>query len=119
MVEDSTDNRDVVGSNPTIRTKTYYKFYSKFFNSNIDAKEVDRVIMNINIKSVEDAEKLNREVCKTSENLWVHSKDNLVMIDARSLLGLFSLIGKPCRLVAEDYANPKVLANVAKQAGVL
>lgn len=76
------------------------------------------MVMDINIKSVEDAEKLNNEVCKVSENLWVHSNDDLIMIDARSLLGLFSLVGKPCRLVAEDSANPTMLINIAIKAGV-
>lgn len=77
------------------------------------------MVMDISIKSAEDAKRLNSEVCKTSENLWVHSNDDNIMIDARSLLGLFSLVDKPCRLVAEDSANPKMLANIARQAGVV
>lgn len=76
------------------------------------------MVMQISIKSTDDAKRLNNEVCKTSENLWVHSNDNCIMIDARSLLGLLSLVGKQCKLVAEDSANPKTLINVARQAGV-
>ena len=41
-----------------------------------------------------------------------------MMVDARSLLGLFALIGKPCKLVAEDSTDYKVLTKVAKKAGV-
>ena len=37
---------------------------------------------------------------------------------ARSLLGLFALIGKPCKLVAEDSTDYKILARVARKAGV-
>ena len=65
------------------------------------------MVMDINIKSANDVERL-----------WVHSNDGMIMVDARSLLGLFALIGKPCKLVAEDSTDYKVLAKVAKKAGV-
>lgn len=75
--------------------------------------------LDIRINDKADVEHLNSEACRAQENLWVHSNDGLIMVDARSLLGLFALIGKPCKLVGEDYLNPKVLTRVARRAGVL
>lgn len=42
----------------------------------------------------------------------------IIAVDARSLLGLFALIGKPCKLVAEDSTDYKILARAARKAGV-
>lgn len=64
--------------------------------------------LDINIKSTEDA-----VACKTPDVLWAHSTDGMIMVDCRSLLGLFTLIGKPCHLVAEDTTSPKTLLKVA------
>ena len=74
--------------------------------------------LDINIKSAEDAEKLSAVACKTPDVLWAHSTDGMIMVDCRSLLGLFTLIGKPCHLVAEDTTSPKTLTKVARRAGV-
>lgn len=76
------------------------------------------MVLDIQLKNKTDVEHLNAEACKSGENLWVHSADGLIMVDARSLLALFSLIGKPCKLVGEDYINPQVLTRVARRAGV-
>jgi len=76
------------------------------------------MVMDINIKSTSDVERLNAVASKTPDVLWVHSNDGMTMVDARSLLGLFALIGKPCKLVAEDSTNYKILARVARKAGV-
>lgn len=61
--------------------------------------------------------KLNDEVCKQGSNIFVHSLDGTIMIDARSLLNLFTLIGKRCHLVAEDDMNPKAFAKLLKKVG--
>lgn len=66
------------------------------------------MVLDINIKSAEDA-----VACKTPDVLWAHSTDGMIMVDCRSLLGLFTLIGKPCHLVAEDTTSPKT-----RRAGV-
>ena len=55
------------------------------------------MVMDIHINSKDDVERLNAAACKTPD---VHSDDGMIMVDARSLLGLFALIGKPCKLVA-------------------
>ena len=54
----------------------------------------------IDIKDQAQVEKINALACKTPYEVWL-STDTL-MLDARSLLGLFALIGKRARVVAED-----------------
>lgn len=76
------------------------------------------MVMDIYIKSTSDVERLNAVASKTSDVLWVHSNDGMIMVDARSLLGLFALIGKPCKLVAEDTTDYKTLVKVARKARV-
>lgn len=76
------------------------------------------MVMNIHINSKDDVERLNTVACKTPDVLWVHSDDGMIMVDARSLLGLFALIGKPCKLVAEDTTDYKTLVKVARKARV-
>lgn len=76
------------------------------------------MVMDINIKNTADVERLNAVASKTPDVLWVHSSDGMIMVDARSLLGLFALIDKPCKLVAEDSTDYKVLVKVARKAGV-
>lgn len=61
---------------------------------------------------------LNEACCKTRETIWIHSNSGLMMVDARSLLGMFALIGQPCKLVAEDDCDPNVLMGVARRAGL-
>ena len=76
------------------------------------------MVLDINIKSVEDAQKLNTVACKTPDVLWAHSLDGMIMVDCRSLLGLMTLVGQHCHLVAEDTTSPKTLTKVARRAGV-
>lgn len=76
------------------------------------------MVMNIQINTKDDAVRLSEEACKSRETLYVHSTDDIIMVDARSLLALFALVGKPCLLVGEDNINPDVLYRVARRAGV-
>lgn len=59
----------------------------------------------IDIKDQAQVEKINALACKTPYEVWL-STDTL-MLDARSLLGLFALIGKRARVVAEDDVSPR------------
>lgn len=59
----------------------------------------------IDIKDESQVEKINRLACKAPYEVWLST--DTVMLDARSLLGLFSLIGKKARVVAEDDVNPR------------
>lgn len=76
------------------------------------------MVLDIKIKSQEEAVALNNEACKCAETLWVHADNDMIMVDARSLLGLCMLVGHDAKLVAEDDADPKVLTKVARRAGV-
>lgn len=59
----------------------------------------------IDIKDESQVEKINRLACEAPYEVWLST--DTVMLDARSLLGLFSLIGKKARVVAEDDVNPR------------
>lgn len=74
--------------------------------------------LDIQFNTKDEVTRLSEEACKSGETLYVHSYDDVVIVDARSLLALFALVGKPCRLVGEDSCNPKVLERVARRAGV-
>ena len=41
--------------------------------------------------------------------------DDTVMLDARSLLGLFALVGKRVNVVAEDDVNPRAFERLVKK----
>lgn len=58
----------------------------------------------ISIQNKEQIQRINELACKTPYEVWLST--SLVMLDARSLLGLYSLIGQKVHVVAEDYINP-------------
>lgn len=57
----------------------------------------------IEIKNKEQVEKINELACHTPYEVWLST--DTVMLDARSLLGLFALVGKKAYVVAEDDVN--------------
>lgn len=59
----------------------------------------------IDIKTKEQVEKINRLASEAPYEVWLSAGD--VMLDARSLLSLFTLIGKRTHVVADDDVNPK------------
>ena len=59
----------------------------------------------ITIKDGSQVEKINRLACDTPFEVWLSS--GTVMLDARSLLGLFALVGKKANVVAEDNVDPR------------
>ena len=69
----------------------------------------------IEIKDKSQVEKINQLACNTPFEVWLSSGS--MMLDARSLLGLFALIGKRADVVVEDDVNPRALDKlVAKMA---
>lgn len=64
----------------------------------------------LDITSNEQVEKINRLACKAPFDVWLHT--DTVMIDARSLLGIYALVGQRVRVVAEDDANPKAFGKL-------
>ena len=67
----------------------------------------------IDIKDESQVEKINRLACEAPYEVWLST--DTVMLDARSLLGLFSLIGKRARVVAEDDVNPRQFSRLVAE----
>ena len=59
----------------------------------------------IEITSDSQVEKINRLASEAPYEGWLST--DTVMLDARSLLGLFALVGKRVNVVAEDNVNPR------------
>ena len=59
----------------------------------------------IDIKTKEQAEKISDLASKAPYEVWLST--DTVMLDARSLLGILSLVGKRASVVAEDNVNPR------------
>lgn len=59
----------------------------------------------IDITSPEQLEKINRLASKEPYEVWLST--GTVMLDARSLLGLMTLLGKRVHVVVEDDVDPK------------
>ena len=67
----------------------------------------------IDIKSNEQVERINRLACKAPYEVWLST--DTVMLDARSLLGLYALVGKRAKVVTEDSLNPKTLDRLVRK----
>ena len=65
------------------------------------------MVKKLDITSKEQVEKISDLACHTPYEVWLST--DTVMLDARSLLGLYALIGKRVNVVAEDSVDPKSL----------
>lgn len=65
------------------------------------------MVREIDIKSEEQVNRINRLACEAPYEVWLST--DTVMLDARSLLGLYALVGKRARVVTEDDLNPKTV----------
>ena len=73
------------------------------------------MLKEIEIKNEAQVELINRLACQAPYEVWLFTKD--IMLDARSLLGLFSLVGKKASVVVEDDVVPAAFDRlVAKMA---
>ena len=70
-----------------------------------DKKEWITMTKVIDIKTKEQAEKISDLASKAPYEVWLST--DTVMLDARSLLGLFALVGKRTYVVAEDNVDPR------------
>ena len=59
----------------------------------------------IDIKSEEQVVRINRLACAAPYEVWLST--DTVMLDARSLLGLFGLVGQRAKVVTEDDVDPR------------
>ena len=73
------------------------------------------MLKEIEIKTEAQVEQINRLACKAPYEVWISSGD--IMLDARSLLGLFALVGRKAQVVVEDDVAPRAFDKlVAKMA---
>ena len=63
------------------------------------------MIRAIDTKNNEQVEKINELASRAPYEVWLST--DTVMLDARSLLGLMSLVGKRVNVVVEDNVDPK------------
>ena len=71
------------------------------------------MVKEIMIKDKEQVAKINELATRAPYEVWV--SDSTMMLDARSLLGLFALVGKKARVVAEDSVDPKAFARMVSK----
>ena len=64
----------------------------------------------IEITSDSQVEKINSLASEAPYEVWLST--DTVMLDARSLLGLFALVGKKARVVVADNVNPKAFGKL-------
>ena len=62
---------------------------------------------NIDIKSDEQINRIHRLACEAPYEVWLST--DTVMLDARSLLGLYALVGQRAKVVTEDSRDPKMV----------
>ena len=74
------------------------------------------MIYPIRLDNKEDVIKLNNFACEEDYNLSVSSGNT--MVDAKSLLALFTLIGSSAILVAPDHLNPKKFIKLIDKMGI-
>ena len=73
------------------------------------------MLKEIEIKNEAQVERINRLACQAPYEVWLFTRD--MMLDARSLLGLFALVGKRASVVVEDDVSPSAFSRlVAKMA---
>ena len=70
-----------------------------------DKKEWITMTKVIEIKTKDQAMKINELASQAPYEVWLST--DTVMLDARSLLGILSLVGKRACVVAEDDVNPR------------
>ena len=67
----------------------------------------------IEIKDQAQVEKINELACRAPFEVWLSSGP--VMLDARSLLGLFALVGKKAVVVAEDNVDARQFSKLVSK----
>ena len=73
------------------------------------------MLKEIEIKNEAQVERINRLACQAPYAVWLFTKD--MMLDARSLLGLFALVGKKANVVVEDDVAPKSFQRLIAKMG--
>ena len=62
--------------------------------------------------SVDELQKLQRMACEVPEDVFIHSEDDSIMVDAKSFINLFTLdFTKPVKIVTE---SPRIIKAFSK-----
>ena len=72
-----------------------------------------KMVYPVHLDSKEKIEKISNLACKEPFDIWISS--DMDMLNAKSLLGLYSLVGKDVLVVAEDNANPERFLRVVRK----
>ena len=75
------------------------------------------MVANVMIKNREDVENLNKVA--SQQNFDMSVSCGSVIVDARSLLALFTLIGSKVSLVAPDGVSPKDFSRLIKRMNLV
>ena len=67
----------------------------------------------IQITDNSQVERISDLASKAPYEVWL--SDDTVMLDARSLLGLFALVGKRASVVVGDHVNPEAFGHLVDQ----
>lgn len=73
------------------------------------------MVKTIEITSNRQAERISNLASKAPFKVWL--SDGAVMLDARSLLSLFTLVGKRVNVVAGDRVDPADFSRLVKKMG--
>lgn len=63
------------------------------------------MVKELNIKDASQVQKINALASEAPYEVWLST--DMVMLDARSLLGLYALVGQKVKVVAEDNVDPR------------
>ena len=67
----------------------------------------------IDITSRDQVRRISALASRMPYEVWLST--DTVMLDARSLLGLYALVGKKARVVAEDDVNPRSFSRLVEK----
>lgn len=68
------------------------------------------MVKELEIRDGAQVERINKLASEAPYEVWVGT--DVIMLDARSLLGLYALVGKKVRMVAGDSVDPKQFAKL-------
>lgn len=74
------------------------------------------MVKELDIKALEQVKRINELASQEPYEVWLST--GVVMLDARSLMGLYALVGKRVQVVTEDDVDPKRFQKlVSRMAG--
>ncbi len=74
------------------------------------------MVKEIEIKNADQVYQINALATEAPYEVWLAT--STVMLDARSLMGLFALVGQKAKVVVEDDVNPKSFGRLVDRMDV-